>query len=83
MKIFPSGILTTAQVDPNVDQSTGISVDTMRKYLKYQLSGKYNMIMDGRTVAKLMGISSEQYLELLRNYDRLLDKWPELEETGI
>lgn len=55
----------------------------MRKYLKHQFSGKYNMIMDGRTVAKLMGISSEQYLELLRNYDRLLDKWPELEETGI
>lgn len=66
-------------IGTDIDETTGITKDQMKSYVRIQNAGKYNMLTNGDIVAKIIGISRDQYLSLLENYDRLLQKWPELE----
>ena len=63
----------------DTDEATGITKDQMKSYVRIQNAGRYNMLTNGDIVAKIIGISRDQYLSLLENYNRLLQKWPELE----
>lgn len=49
--------------------------ELIEKYERIRQEGKYNMFMDARTVSSILGISLEEYFELLQNYDKLMDKY--------
>ena len=66
---------------PEIDPETGVSKETFMKYVKIQLGGKYNMIINGDIVMKLLGVDKQTYMNILQNYDKLIAKWPEAENT--
>lgn len=68
-----------SQVNEEVDDGTGISKDQFRRYVEIQKGGRYNMIMDGRIVMRLLRMDESTYLKLLENYERLMNKWPDVE----
>jgi hypothetical protein len=45
------------------------------KYVKVQLSGKYNMRTDADRAAKAAGLSEDVYWAIIKQYNKLSEKW--------
>ena len=52
-----------------MDKTTFLSYEEARQ------SGKFNMIMEAKTVMNLYGISSEDYWYIIKNYSELAKKY--------
>lgn len=47
----------------------------MKKYLKIQKEGIYNMFLEAHLVSSLVGLNMNDYFKLLDNYAKLIKKF--------
>ena len=46
-------------------------------YVTVQYSGEFNMITEGSIVCGIMGITYDEYWDIIENYGELVKKYPE------
>lgn len=46
-------------------------------YVVIQYSGEFNMITEGSYVCGLVGVSYDEYWEIIEHYKELIDKYPD------
>lgn len=49
-----------------------VTKEIFKKYVKVQMSGEYNMIMEANAASKKVGCTWSDYLDILRNYSKYM-----------
>ena len=49
-----------------------VTKEIFQKYVKVQLDGNYNMVIDGIAISRMIGCSWADYTDILRNYTKYM-----------
>ena len=55
-----------------------VTKEEFEAYEKVRRSGKYNMMTQADWAASAANLEYERYIEVLKNYDQCVKKWPEV-----
>lgn len=58
----------------------GITKKDFEAYERVRRGGRYNMLTHSKQAARLADLSPEKYRVILRHYEKLMKKWPEVRQ---